>query len=71
MRSQKLVSAGFAIIALASASIPALAYTVWPDIDFGWYDNPSPTTKLAAASPVGRDRDGNVISTRARNPATR
>jgi len=71
MRSQKLVSAGFAIIALASASIPALAYTVWPDIDFGWYGNPSPTTKFAAAPGVARDRDGNVISIRPRNPATR
>ena len=37
MRTQKLISAGFAIVALASASIPALAWTVWPDIDFEWY----------------------------------
>jgi hypothetical protein len=39
MRTQKLISAGFAIVALASASVPALAYTVWPDIDFEWYAN--------------------------------
>jgi WXXGXW repeat (2 copies) len=39
MRTQKLISAGFAIVALASASIPALAWTVWPDVDFEWYAN--------------------------------
>lgn len=37
MRTQKLISAGFALVALASASVPALAYTVWPDVDFEWY----------------------------------
>ena len=37
MRTQKLISAGFAIVALASASVPALAWTVWPDVDFEWY----------------------------------
>lgn len=37
MRTQKLISAGFAIVGLASASVPALAYTVWPDVDFEWY----------------------------------
>ena len=39
MRTQKLISAGFAIVALASASIPALAYNTWPDVDFEWYAN--------------------------------
>jgi hypothetical protein len=34
---QKLISAGFATIALASAAIPAAAWTVWPDIEFEWY----------------------------------
>jgi hypothetical protein len=34
---QKIISAGFAICALASASVPALAWTVWPDVDFQWY----------------------------------
>ena len=53
MRTQKLISAGFAIVALASASIPALAYTVWPDVDFEWYSYvgkplaPSTTVTLA------------------------
>lgn len=36
---QKLNSAGFATAALASASVPALARTVWPDMDFEWYAN--------------------------------
>ena len=39
MRMHKLISAGFATAALASASIPALAFTVWPDVDFEWYAN--------------------------------
>ena len=34
---QKFISAGFATCALASASVPALAWTVWPDVDFEWY----------------------------------
>jgi hypothetical protein len=34
---QKIISAGFASCALVSASVPALAWTVWPDVDFQWY----------------------------------
>ena len=37
MRIHTLISAGFATAALTSASIPALAWTVWPDVDFEWY----------------------------------
>jgi len=37
MRIQTLISAGFATAALTSASIPALAWTVWPDVDFEFY----------------------------------
>lgn len=37
MRTQKLIQAGFAVVALASASLPALSWTVWPDVDFEWY----------------------------------
>jgi hypothetical protein len=37
MRIQRLIGAGFATIALASAALPTFAYTVWPDIDFEWY----------------------------------
>lgn len=36
---QRIIYAGFATAALASASVPALAYTVWPDVDFEWYAN--------------------------------
>jgi hypothetical protein len=36
---QKVISAGFAAAALATASMPAGAYTVWPDVDFEWYAN--------------------------------
>lgn len=36
---QKVISAGFATCALASASLPALSWTVWPDVDFEWYAN--------------------------------
>jgi hypothetical protein len=37
--TQRLISTGFALCALASASVPALAWTVWPDVDFEWYAN--------------------------------
>ena len=36
---QRLIHAGFAMAAIASASVPALAWTVWPDVDFEWYAN--------------------------------
>ena len=39
MRIQRLISAGYVTVALASASIPALAWSVWPDVDFEWYAN--------------------------------
>ncbi len=38
MRLNALISAGFAT-ALASASIPAIATTFYPDFDFEWYAN--------------------------------
>jgi hypothetical protein len=34
---QKIIQAGFATCALASASMPALSWTVWPNVDFEWY----------------------------------
>lgn len=33
---QKVIHAGFAMCALASASLPALSWTVWPAVDFVW-----------------------------------
>jgi hypothetical protein len=57
MRTQKLISAGFAIVALASASLPALSWTVWPDVDFEWYTQVgkplAPTTIVSLAPRAG------------------
>ena len=35
--TRRIITATFAAAALLSASVPALAYTVWPDVDFEWY----------------------------------
>jgi hypothetical protein len=52
MRMQKLVSAGFAIIALSGAALPVLAQTVWPDVNFEWYaDVGKPLTAEATPAP--------------------
>lgn len=62
MRMQKLISAGFATAALASASIPALAFTVYPDIDFEWYAQVGksvPGTIIEVAPP---DRPGFIYA---------
>jgi hypothetical protein len=58
MKIQKLISAGFATAALASASIPALAWTVWPDVDFEWYADlgknvPGTTVEVTPAPRAG------------------
>ena len=57
MKMQKLISAGFATVALASASIPALAWTVWPDVDFEWYADvgraPAQSVEIVPASRPG------------------
>ena len=56
---QRFIHAGFAMAAIASASVPALAWTVWPDVDFEWYANvgraPAATSTLepSAAAPAG------------------
>lgn len=58
MRMQKLISAGFATAALASASIPALAISVWPDVDFEWYANVGkalPGTTFVELTPAARE----------------
>ena len=46
---QRVISIGFATAALASASLPALSWTVWPDVDFQWYAN------------VGKPVNGSVV----------
>jgi hypothetical protein len=50
MNIQRLISMSFATAALASASVPALAFTVWPDVDFEWYADVGRVP--AAAMPV-------------------
>jgi len=60
MRTQKLISAGFAIVALASASIPALAWTVWPDVDFEWYAQVG--RPLVPSTVVLAPREGYIVS---------
>jgi hypothetical protein len=55
MSMKALISASFATAALASASIPALAWTVWPDVDFEWYANvgqPLVVTTIEAMPPA-------------------
>ena len=55
MRMQKLIFAGFAVAGLASASIPALAWTVWPDVDFEWYANVGRTEPVVEIVPASRE----------------
>ena len=54
MKVQTLISAGFATAALASASIPALAFTVFPDIDFEWYANVGKPVTVIEVTPPPR-----------------
>jgi hypothetical protein len=46
---QRIISIGFATAAIAAASMPAMSWTVWPDVDFEWYAN---VGKTAAAQPA-------------------
>jgi hypothetical protein len=55
MKMQKLISAGFATAALASVSIPALAWTVWPDVDFEWYAMVGKTAPVVEITPAARE----------------
>ena len=61
MRTQKLISAGFAIVALSAAAVPAFAWTVYPDVDFEWYSyvgKPlAPSTVITLAP-----REGYIVS---------
>ena len=60
MSMKALISAGFATAALASASIPALAWTVWPDVDdFEWYANVGKPL-LVTEEPVPPPRAGYI-----------
>jgi hypothetical protein len=55
-----LISAGFATAALASASIPALAFTVWPDVDFEWYANVGKPLVVTTVEPTPPARIGYI-----------
>lgn len=62
---QKIIQAGFATCALASASMPALSWTVWPNIDFEWYadvgkPNPTPAQVASAAGEKYPTREGYI-----------
>lgn len=55
---QRLISAGFATAALAAATVPALAYSVWPDIDLEGHPAASPrATRAARPAADGYVRD--------------
>ncbi len=59
MKTQTLISAGFASVALVSAAIPALAWTIYPDVDFEWYTNAgkatAPGTTVVEVTPAPRE----------------
>jgi hypothetical protein len=52
--TQKLIYTGFALCALASASMPALSWTVYPDVDFEWYANVGKQLVPAEIQPAPR-----------------
>ena len=60
MSIKTLISAGFATAALASASIPALAWTVWPDVDFEWYANVGKPLVVTTVEPTPPARAGYI-----------
>jgi len=77
---QRVIHAGFATAAIVSASVPAFAWTVWPDVDFEWYANvgrapdATSTVEQGAASSAGEVRmsgawQGYPIEDEAASPA--
>jgi hypothetical protein len=55
---QKLIHAGFASCALASASLPALSWSVWPNIEFEWNtEAAAPPVTLAMADTESDAKD--------------
>jgi hypothetical protein len=59
---QKIISAGFATCALVSASVPALAWTVWPDVDFEWYADVGKPLNGASVELYPAPREGYIWS---------
>src|SRR3954465_7421670 len=59
---QRVISVGFATAAIAAASMPALSWTVWPDVDFEWYANVGRTATQPSKPPTLRQDDSLVTS---------
>ena len=53
---QRLISAGFAIAALASAAVPTLALSSWQDLELAW-DAPVTTMEAMSAGQPEASRD--------------
>jgi len=52
---QRIISVGFATAAIAAASMPAMSWTVWPDVDFEWYANVGRTANAVQPAQVRDD----------------
>src|ERR1700682_2284942 len=59
---QRIISTGFATAALVSASGPAFAFTVWPDVDFEWYANVGKPLGGATVEVYPAPREGYIWS---------
>ncbi len=57
---QRIISLGFATAAIASASLPALSWTVWPDVDFEWYANVGKPVNGATLEVMPAAREGYI-----------
>jgi hypothetical protein len=62
MRMSKLISVGFATAALASASIPAIAATFYPDFDFEWYASVGKTAPYTVVEVLPAPREGYIYT---------
>ncbi len=62
MRMNKLISAGFATAALVSASMPAVAATFYPDVDFEWYANVGKQAPGVSIELLPAAREGYIYS---------
>ena len=58
---QRIISTGFATAAIAAASMPAMSWTVWPDVDFEWYANVGRPAAAAQATTPVREDDAVVV----------
>lgn len=58
---QRIISVGFATAAIAAASMPAMSWTVWPDVDFEWYANVGRAAAAPQATTPVREDDAVVV----------